>query len=387
MSATRRPAYQVWFGLFGGHSDPKGRLLCFATALVFLAFPLADLLSGRLARGSEVVAAAGLVTFAALFLRLFWILPAVATARRGEGAAVLGALAALAIGLSIAFGDEWLGLLVYLSVAVALALPTRLALAAIAAVAAIAVAITGEIGAAVQVVGFGLLLVAVRRLMELVQELEAARGQVAALAVSDERLRLSRDLHDLLGHNLSVITLKSELARKLLARDPTAAEHELRDIESTARTSLQEARSAVRGLRGPSLQAELDRARDALEVAGIEVTIRTEGRPPADVEVPLAFTVREASTNVIRHSRGRRCQVTVRRTADSAEVEVRDDGIGAPVSRAERSGLRGLAERLAQVGGTLDAGPAPHGGFRVVARVPLPHPQTGAARSEVAAPA
>jgi two-component system sensor histidine kinase DesK len=387
MSETGTSASRVWFGLFGVHSDPKSRLLCIATALVFLAFPLADLVSGRLSRGSEVVAAAGLAVFAALYLRLFWILPSVVTEPRREGAALLGAIAALSIALSVAFGDDWLGLLVYLSVAVALALPTRYALAGVAAVTAIAVAISGEIAVAVQVVAFGVLLVAVRRLMELVQELEAARGQVAALAVSEERLRLSRDLHDLLGHNLSVITLKSELACKLLAHDPGAVEREVRDIESVARTSLQEARAAVRGLRGASLQAELDRAREALEAAGIAATVRTEGPLPAGIEAPLAFTIREATTNVIRHSRARRCEVSVRRTGDAAEVEVRDDGIGTPTSGGEGSGLRGLGERLAQVGGAIDAGPDPDGGFRVIARVPHPGSRTGGVPNEAAAPA
>jgi two-component system sensor histidine kinase DesK len=272
-------------------------------------------------------------------------------------------------------------------VVVALALPARLALAGIAGVTAAAVAIAGEMEVLVQVVAFGVLLVAVRRLMELVQELEAARSQVAALAVSEERLRLSRDLHDLLGHNLAVITLKSELARKLLARDPAAVEREVRDIEEVARTSLQEARAAVRGLRSASLAAELDRAREALEAAGIDVTVRTDGPLPADIEAPLAFAVREATTNVIRHSRARRCVVAARRAANTAEVEVRDDGIGTSPDDGDGSGLRGLGERLAQVGGTLDAGPAPGGGFRVIARVPLPHRETAVAHGEVAAPA
>jgi two-component system, NarL family, sensor histidine kinase DesK len=386
MSATSRPAYRVWFGLFGGHSDPRGRLLCIATALVFLAFPLADLLSGRLSRGSEIVAAAGLTAFAALYLRLFWILPSVGTERRTQGAALLGSIAALSIGLSIAFGDDWLGLLVFLSVAVALALPTRIALAGIAAVVAVAVAITGEFGVAVQVVTFGVLLVAVRRLMELVEELDAARGRVAELAVSEERLRLSRDLHDLLGHNLSVISLKSQLARKLLGRDPEAADREMRDVESVARTSLQEARTVVRGLRAASLAAELDRAREALEAAGIEVAVRTDG-PPPDLDGPLAFVVREGATNVIRHSRARRCEIAVRRTADIAEVEIRDDGVGGSDAAGQGSGLRGLAERVAEIDGTLQAGPAPGGGFRLIARVPSSRPGTESPRSEAAAPA
>jgi two-component system sensor histidine kinase DesK len=387
MSETRRSAHRVWFGLFGAHGDPKSRLLCMATALLFLAFPLSDLLSGRHSRGSEVLAAVGLVAFAASYLRLFWILPSVASERRREGATLLGALAALSIALSITFGDDWLGLLIYLSVAVALALPARFALMGIAAVAASAAAISGELQVVTQVVTFGVILVAVRQLMELVQELEAARAHVASLAVNEERLRLSRDLHDLLGHNLSLIALKSQLARKLLARDPDAVEREVREIEAVARTSLQEARAAVRGLRSASLQAELDTARDALKAAGVDVAVRREGRPAEDLEAPLAFAVREATTNVIRHSRARRCEIAVRRTGEAAEVEVRDDGIGPQSLGGAGSGLRGLDERLAQVGGTLDAGPAPGGGFRVLARVPLRQRDAATARGQAAAPA
>lgn len=371
MTEAGRPAHDYWFALFGAHSDPRGRLLCFGCALAFLAFPLADLLSGRLSRGSEVAAATGLAAFAALYLRLFWILPSLATDRRAEGSALLGALAALAIGLSIAFDHDWLGLLVYLGVALALALPTRVALAGIAGVAAIAVAITGGINLAVQVGGFGLILVAVRRLMELVRELEAARAQVAELAASEERLRLSRDMHDLLGHNLSLIALKSELARKLLRLDPAAAEDEVRDIESVARTSLQEARAAVRGLRSSSLASELDRAREALEAAGIEIELQTTGPLPARVETLLGFAAREGATNVIRHSGAARCAIAVRRVGDTAELEMRDDGAAETDAGDQGSGLRGLAERMAEAGGTLDAGPAAGGGFRLIARVPI----------------
>jgi two-component system, NarL family, sensor histidine kinase DesK len=371
VTEARRPAQGYWFALFGAHSDPKGRLLCVGTALVFLVFPLGDLLSGRLSPGSEMVAAAGLAAFAALYLRLFWILPSIATERRGEGSGLLAAIAGLAVALSIAFGDEWLGLIVYLSVALALALPARFALAGIAAVAAFAVAVTGELDVAVQVVAFGVILGAGRRLMELVRELEAARGQVAELAASEERLRLSRDMHDLLGHNLSVIALKSQLARKLLRRDPTAAESEVLDIESVARSSLQEARAAVRGLRSASLDSELDRAKETLEGAGIVANVHSAGPMPARVETLLGFAAREGVTNVIRHSGARRCRITVRRTAEVAELEVRDDGTGAPNQGDKGTGLRGLSERMAEAGGTLQAGPAEGGGFRLVARVPI----------------
>lgn len=371
VTAVRRPVHGYWFAFFGAHSDPRGRLLCVGAALLCLGFPLGDLLSGRLSRGSEVAAAAGLAAFAALYVRLFWILPSITSERRAEGSALLAAIAALAIALSIAFGDDWLTLLIYLSVAAALALPARFALAGIAAVAGIGVAITGGMDVALQVVSFGVLLVAVRTLMELVRELEAARAQVAELAAREERLRLSRDMHDLLGHHLSLIALKSQLARKLIGRDAGAAEREVRDIESVARSSLEEARAAVRGLRRASLDAELDAAREALEAAGLQVRVESAGPLPAGVETLLGFAAREGATNVIRHSDARRCAIVVRRAGEVAELEVHDDGASAKRGPGQGSGLRGLAERMAEVGGTLAAGPADEGGFRLVARVPI----------------
>ena len=371
VTAVRRPVHGYWFAFFGAHSDPRGRLLCVGAALLCLGFPLGDLLSGRLSRGSEVAAAAGLAAFAALYVRLFWILPSITSERRAEGSALLAAIAALAIALSIAFGDDWLTLLIYLSVAAALALPARFALAGIAAVAGIGVAITGGMDVALQVVSFGVLLVAVRTLMELVRELEAARAQVAELAAREERLRLSRDMHDLLGHHLSLIALKSQLARKLIGRDAGAAEREVRDIESVARSSLEEARAAVRGLRRASLDAELDAAREALEAAGLQVRVESAGPLPAGGETLLGFAAREGATNVIRHSDARRCAIVVRRAGEVAELEVHDDGASAKRGPGQGSGLRGLAERMAEVGGTLAAGPADEGGFRLVARVPI----------------
>jgi two-component system sensor histidine kinase DesK len=375
VSEAKRAAYRTWFALFGAHNTPGGRLLCMGCALLLLVFPLADLASGRLSHGATILAAAGLAAFAAAYLRLFWIRPRMADERRAEGVALLVAVAVLAVVLGAVFGQEWLGLLVYLSVAAALTLSTRVALAGVIGATVAALAIVGGLDPVVfQTLLFGLLLIAVRRLMELVWELESTRDQVAALAVSEERLRLARDLHDLLGRNLSVIALKSELARKLLGRDPAAAEREVRDVESVARESLQEARAAVLGLRRPSLTSEVDAAHDALTAAGIEVTVHAGPPVPAALEAPLAFAVREATTNVLRHSRARRCDIALRPAAHRAVLEVRDDGIGGSDSPEHGTGLRGLGERMAEVGGTLEAGPAPGGGFRLIAAVPIPQP-------------
>jgi two-component system, NarL family, sensor histidine kinase DesK len=376
VSEAKRAAYRTWFALFGAHNTPGGRLLCMGCALLFLVFPVADLASGRLSASATILAVGGLAAFAAAYLRLFWILPRMADERRAEGLGLLAAVAVLAVVLGAALGQEWLGLLVYLSVAAALTLQTRIALAGVVGATVAALAIVGGLDDVVlQTLLFGLLLIAVRRLMELVWELEATRDQVAALAVSEERLRLARDLHDLLGRNLSLIALKSELARKLLGRDPVAAEREVRDVEVVARESLQEARAAVLGLRRPSLASEIEAARDVLTAADIEVTVRTGDPLPATVEPPLAFAVREATTNVLRHSRARRCDIALRSGGDRAVLEVRDDGIGAGDPPERGSGLRGLGERMAAAGGTLEAGPAPGGGFRLVAAVPIAKPR------------
>jgi two-component system sensor histidine kinase DesK len=375
VSEAKRPAYRTWFALFGAHNTAGGRLLCMGCALLLLVFPLADLASGRLSTGATILAAGGLAAFAAAYLRLFWILPRTTNERRAEGFALVAGVAVLAIVLGAVVGQEWLGLLVYLSVAAALTLPPRGALVGVVGATVAALAIVGGLDDVVlQTLLFGLLLIAVRRLMELVWELEATRDQVAALAVSEERLRLARDLHDLLGRNLSVIALKSELARKLLGRDPAAAEREVRDVEAVARASLQEARAAVLGLRRPSLTSEIEAARDALTAAGIEVTVHTGAPVPTAVEAPLAFAVREATTNVLRHSRARHCDIALRSAADRAVLKICDDGIGGSKSPEHGTGLRGLGERIAEIGGTLEAGPAPGGGFRLVAAAPLPRP-------------
>lgn len=369
-----------WFGALwpGARSAPWHRLFCASVALVFLAYPLADLASGRLTGVAEIAAVAGLATFAVLLFRLFWIVPWVHDERRTEGLLLLGAIATLATALAAVLENEWMALVVYLSVAAALVLPIRLAVAGVVAAAAAAAVIVGaDEPVVIQALMFGLLILAVRRLSGLVEELEAARARVADLAVSEERLRLSRDLHDLLGHNLSVIALKSELARRLIERDePAAAAEEMREIESVARDSLDEAREAVRGLRRGNLGAELGRAREALEAARIDVTVRTDDPLPGEIGDILGFAVREATTNVIRHSRARSCELALRRAGETTELEVRDDGLGVADSPGEGSGLRGLGERLTAAGGTLETGPAPGGGFRLLARIPMSREHT-----------
>ena len=216
-------------------------------------------------------------------------------------------------------------------------------------------------------------------------ELRAAREEIARLAVMTERLRIARDLHDLLGHNLSLITLKSELAGRLITRAPERAAAEISDIEQVARTTLQEVREAVASYRQPSLASELQAAREILAAAGISYHFEGDeesiGTLPTTVAAVLAWTVREAVTNVIRHSRARQCSILVRREKHTVSIEIVDDGIGTPAvsatpgedatsTNATGNGLRGLAERVAALGGEFAASPRTDGGFRLSVSVP-----------------
>ena len=216
----------------------------------------------------------------------------------------------------------------------------------------------------------GIAAVGGRLLVEANQQLSQAREQIARLAVGEERVRFARDLHDLLGHSLSVIALKSELAGRLLKSSPGLAAHEVEDIEKVARDALREVREAVAGYRQPTLAAELAGAHEALTAAGIEDHVDQDHAPlPPAVEAVLAWTVREGVTNVMRHSQATRCAIRITNQDGRATVEVVDDGRGGIPEAG--SGLRGLRERVLERGGTLTAGPLPHEGFRLRVTLPL----------------
>ncbi|MFF2522127.1 sensor histidine kinase [Streptomyces liangshanensis] len=261
-------------------------------------------------------------------------------------------------------------------------------------------------------------------LLSTVRELDAARELQARLAVAEERLRFGRDLHDVMGRNLAVIALKSELAVQLAERGRPEAVAQMTEVQRIARESQREVRDVVRGYREADLHTELEGARGVLEAAGIDCRIEggDGGGLSAGVQSALAWVVREATTNVLRHGDARRC--TVRLTEEvgpgrgsgsgygpeygsgsgpgyaeerEAVLVVENDGAGeaaavavpveaaggagpgagGPVAGRQRevrkgSGLDGLRERLAVVNGTLDAGRVDGGLFRLIARVPLP---------------
>ena len=204
-------------------------------------------------------------------------------------------------------------------------------------------------------------------------ELVEARSELAQLAVSEERSRIARDLHDTLGHSLSLIALKSELAGRLLPDDPVRARAEIGDVEQVARDALASVRETLGGYRQTTLAAELDGVGGALRAAGIDSRLENQavGLSPA-ADTLLAWTVREGVTNVMRHSHARMCTIRIGRDAASVFAEIVDDGSGpaAADDRTPGSGLRGLAERAASLGGSLVAGPLSEGGYRLRVTVP-----------------
>jgi len=204
-----------------------------------------------------------------------------------------------------------------------------------------------------------------------IRELRETREELARTAVTEERLRFARDLHDLLGHTLSVMVIKAQAVRKLVPRDTGLAVEQAADIETIGRDALRQVRLAVSGYRGQGLATEIDGARTALRDAGIEPTVRQEGAPlPEETGSLLGWAVREGVTNVIRHSGARTCVISVDGRGDTAVLSIRDDGRGGPA--VPGNGLRGLGERVGGAGGRVEAGPADRGGYVLTVTVPVP---------------
>jgi two-component system sensor histidine kinase DesK len=348
--------------------------------LLFLAGPLTDLARGSFGPAHRVALILGLSVFVALYVSL--LPPSRWLTGLGPTAALLALalLPAIAVALLLAGAPRsFVALFVYFVAAAGLRLPEQAAVTVsllTAAAVALAGLVQGDSGSAVAattltIFSIGILMTAFGRIARANRELRATREQLARMAVSEERLRIARDLHDLLGHSLSVIALKSELARKLVEREPSRAASELDDIQSVTRTALGEVREAVQGYRRLGLAEALESARSALAAAGIDCDLTdTDMTFPADVDAVLAWAVREGTTNVIRHSRALHCAIRVRAEDDRAAVEIEDDGSAAP-SLGRGTGLRGLRERAEQVRGELDAHPRPGGGFRLRLTVPL----------------
>jgi signal transduction histidine kinase len=180
------------------------------------------------------------------------------------------------------------------------------------------------------------------------------------LAVAEERLRFSRDLHDVMGRNLSAIAVKSQLAGELVRRGRPEAADEVADVRRLAEESLREVREVVRGHRGADLAGELAGARSVLRAAGVDCTVHGEDAGaglPREAQTAFAWVAREAVTNVLRHSHATACTIALQVTGGKAELEVVNDGVLDEVGTSDGrpgSGLAGLGERLGAVGGSFE---------------------------------
>ena len=233
----------------------------------------------------------------------------------------------------------------------------------------------------------GLIVYGLSRLTGLVAEVQRTRLETARLAVTEERLRFSRDLHDLLGYSLSAVTLKSELARRLVTSRPDRAQDELLEILEISRQALADVRSVATGYRDLSLDHESRSALSVLTAAEVEVVMETGHGPlPRPVNTALATVLREGVTNMLGHSKAEHCEITVTQQDGTVRIRIVNDGVRTqPEEPPPRSGtgLDNLSRRVTALGGALTAGVREDGRFHLEAWIPLdtanrptPHPPT-----------
>src|SRR5215467_5509017 len=359
----------------------------FLGALLFLVQPPRPI--GNLA------AAAGLVLLGAIHL-LYWWRPRPGQHRRAvmaAGAMILTNLALLDL-LGLTQPLLWL----YPALIVGAGLPASVAVVGVGLTALAAAApmarggtIAGTLPAPepfgpshsilLSLVFAGLGMVAVRQLIARNAELHAARAELADLAVARERERLALELHDLLGRTLSLIAVKAELASRLSAQGDPSAEAELIDVQLLARHAVGDVREAVAGAYAPTIAAELSAAQVALRTAGIGLRIdgTTAGVDPTH-ETAIAWALREAVTNVVKHSGARTCRIGLAAADGSTVLEIEDDGRG-PMGGRAGAGLGGLTDRIHALGGTVEVGLSGRSGFRL--RVQLGAAENPGAHLEV----
>ena len=278
------------------------------------------------------------------------------------------------------FGRSWVGMPALLAGTVLLVLPTMLAGAAFAGIVAsmalvqhglthspldIAYVTVGTVVAALEVYGL-------TRLAGLITELHAARTELASTAVAHERLRFARDLHDLLGLSLSAIVPKGELAHRLVPTNPGRAHQELTEILAISRRALADVRAVAHGYRGLNLDEESRTAESVLAASRVEVRLEQNlGELPERIRTVLAAVLREGVANVLDHSAAERCDIIMRQAGRRVSLEIINDGVAGESGPQVGPGLRSLAVRAAEVGGTFTAGREPDGRFRLHLSVPL----------------
>jgi two-component system sensor histidine kinase DesK len=412
------------FSLLNDSHPNAARIVAGCVWLLFIVFPLVNAIGKHEPALDHALVIAGAAVFVAAYVAL--VLHWRGRSRNPVRLLLFGLMLAVSSALTIGQASGWGFMFTYCAAVAAMVAPagTGFYLVSLCAVLAGVCSPLGgadggtTLGFVASAAGIGLLMLVMRDLRIRNIELSEARAELAGLAVAEERERFARDLHDLLGHSLSVIALKAELAGRMLAAGPRDAANEVAELEQVARTALGEVREAVSGYRQPTLDGELAGARMALSAAGIHADVQ-QARVSLDpaVEAVLAWAVREGATNVIRHSGARHCTLRVTASLTDATVEVIDDGSGdrempttasvptraivatsagaasgagipsptglpngagglggfRPIGSGGGHGLAGLAERAALLNGRIEAGPFAGGGYRLAVIVPVSH--------------
>ncbi|MDJ0394577.1 histidine kinase [Rhodococcus sp. G-MC3] len=344
--------------------------------LFYLVYPLGEALD-QPELWQQIAGVAAVIVFGATFVVTFW---AFRNANRNNRRLDLRwawtsliVMALLILLLALLLGSVAFGATIYMAVLAMMTLPSRQAWAGVAVLVAIVELVPRIVPDwnpgtffAFQLIVSAVAAWGITQVFRRNHELAEARQQLADLAVVAERERVGRDVHDILGHSLTVITVKAELAGRLIEIDPARAAIEIGQIEALAREALGDVRSTVGGMRRVDVAAELGNARSALAAADIDADL------PADADVVslrnrelFGWALREAVTNVIRHSGAHTCSVVI----DANHIVISDDGCGVPENSAnDGNGLRGLAERVKAANGSLAVGRGGTGGFRVEVR-------------------
>lgn len=326
--------------------------------LIFLVFPLVALFQTQPDAGPRILGLLALAAFAIVYVVSWWRPhPFGGFGHRATTAVWLAALTGC-LSLLVPLIDGGVsGMVPFLVAVLVFRLPLREALIAAVVLDALVVALLvlvwpEHLGWAVPVVlGSTVMLVVVR---SVVDREDRGRAVAEQLRLSRQREALGRDVHDLLGHSLTVITLKTELARRLLEKDPQRAAVELDEVLRLSREATSEVRLAVGRLRSPEWPAQIASVRSALQAAGVEAELPAPESVPAAEQTLLAWCLREAVTNVVRHAQATRCSIR----AEPGLLVVEDDGVGLPREPASGNGLRGMRERVQQAGGRLSLDPA-----------------------------
>jgi len=323
------------------------------------------------------------VLAALLLIQLLYFTREGVELRSWHGRAMLAFQAALVYLPFLAFGQAWAGMPGFLAGNALLVLSAPLGWTVVGlvtvSIAVLQAHFTGRAQdiayATVSTIITSMIVYGMSRLASLVAELQAARLELARMAVAQERLRFARDLHDLLGYSLSAVTLKSELARRLVGNHPAGARDELAEILEISRQALADVRAVASGYRDMSLDSEARSVRSVLAAADIAVTMRMSYEPlPDSVSTVLATVLREGVTNVLRHSKAETCDIVVVQDGGTVRMRIENDGVQPePVEPTTRqgSGIQNLSSRVSALRGRLTAGILPDGRFHLCADLPI----------------